>query len=186
MPNPTTTSTVAVTDLLREQHETVRQMFDALESLEGDERAELFACLRRTLAVHETAEEMVVYPAARELGGDAASVADARIAEEDEAKQALADLEKLGPDGDGFGVQLLSFRRAVEEHAEAEEDELFPLLDRGHTIERLRQLADSVLVVEDMAPTHPHPHRPQRALGNLLVGPFAAMADKVRDRLAAR
>jgi hypothetical protein len=35
-----------------------------------------------------------------------------------------------------------------------------------------------------MAPTHPHPHGPTSGIGNQLVGPFVAMVDKVRDKLA--
>ena len=31
----------------------------------------------------------------------------------------------------------------------------------------------------------PHPHGPSGPVGNLLVGPFAAMVDKVRDALGA-
>jgi hypothetical protein len=34
-----------------------------------------------------------------------------------------------------------------------------------------------------MAPTHAHPHGPNSAIGNMVVGPFAAMVDKVRDKL---
>jgi hypothetical protein len=42
-------------------------------------------------------------------------------------------------------------------------------------------MAARVESVQAMAPTHPN--GPNSAVGNLLVGPFAAMADKVRDKL---
>jgi hypothetical protein len=38
-------------------------------------------------------------------------------------------------------------------------------------------------VAEAMAPTHPHKMAPESAAGNLLVGPFVAMVDRVRDAL---
>ncbi len=36
---------------------------------------------------------------------------------------------------------------------------------------------------EKMAPTHPHAHGPTSAVGNLVVGPFVAVADTVGDAL---
>ena len=51
--------------LLLEQHETVRNLLVAVERETGDARLEVFQPLVRLLAVHETAEEMVIYPAIR-------------------------------------------------------------------------------------------------------------------------
>ena len=36
---------------------------------------------------------------------------------------------------------------------------------------------------EKMAPTHPHTHGPESAIGNMIVGPFVAVADRVRDAI---
>lgn len=181
MPNTTT-----VTELLRRQHTEVKELFAQIEQAPADQRGELFDCLRRTLAVHETAEEIVVHPAARETGERGAHIVAARLAEEDQAKQALADLEQLGPDAEGFGTQLLQLRRDVEAHADAEETELFPLLEAELEDDVLRAMADQLEVAEAMAPTHPHPHGPNDPLGLLLTGPFVKMVDAVRDRLAGR
>ena len=68
-------------------------------------------------------------------------------------------------------------------HAEAEERELFPILESKVDPERLREMSDAIERAERMAPTHAHPHSPESASGNMLVGPFVAMVDKVRDRL---
>ena len=174
---------VRATDLLRAQHEEVRSLFGQLERAQGEARAELFDCLRRLLAVHETAEEIVVHPEARQLGSEGARIVEARLREESAAKQALAELEQLGSDGDGFGVELLRFKNAADAHATAEEDELFPLLEARLTDEKLRDMGAALQVAESLAPTHPHPHGPQSGIGNVLVGPFVAMVDKVRDKL---
>jgi hemerythrin superfamily protein len=177
-------STTRATDLLRSQHQQVKETFAQLEQAAGEQRAELFDCLRQTLAVHETAEEIVIHPAGKLLGPEIAKVVEARLAEEAQAKRDLADLEKLGPDGDGFGVKLLAFRRAVEAHASAEESELFPVLDSRLDPDELARMSDEVEVAEAMAPTHAHPHGPTSGIGNQLIGPFVAMVDKVRDKLA--
>ena len=63
--------TMTVTDRLRQQHAEVLALFVAFDQAAGAQRAEIFDCLRRALAVHETAEEVVVYPAARLLGEEA-------------------------------------------------------------------------------------------------------------------
>ena len=181
-----TTTKPTVTELLRQQHDEVKQMFSKFVPSKGPARTELFDCLRATLAVHETAEEIVVYPEVRAVGDEGRRIADARLEEESEAKQMLADLEKIGPDGGSeFGTLFENFRTAVLAHAQAEETEVFPLLEANVDAATLQDMADAVLVAEDMAPTHPHPHGPDSALGNLMVGPFVALVDKVRDKLKA-
>lgn len=177
---------MTVTDLLRQQHMNVKQMFTELGQAQGKARSELFDCVRATLAVHETAEEIVVHPEAKEIGDEGARIAEARLAEESKAKEVLADLEKIGPDGDGFASKLAGFEAMVLAHAQAEERELFPLLEANIQKEKLVAMADKIRVAEKLAPTHPHPHGPESGIGNLLVGPFVAMVDKVRDKLHER
>lgn len=169
-------------DLLTAQHVEVRRLFSQLQGgIQG--RSDTFECLVRLLAVHETAEEEVVYPALRLTGPDGERVAEARKAEENEAKTMLSDLEKIGVDGEGFDAQLESFRLAVLEHAQSEEREVFPRLRQTLDAEELQGMRTALEVAERMAPTHPHPHGPESAVGNLLVGPFVAVVDRVRDAL---
>lgn len=188
MPGPATPSSTTTTgdavDLLLSQHRDVERLFARLEA-QGPGRQEAFECLVRLLAVHETAEEEVVYPALRSLGDDAGPVADARTAEESEAKHALSELERIGVDGDGFAAKLASFQRSVLHHAESEEREVFPRLRHGLDDQELARMRGALETAERLAPTHPHPHGPNSATGNLLVGPFVAIADRARDALRA-
>jgi len=186
MADQSTTNGMTATDVLRLQHEQVKFMFGQMEELTGDARRELFDCLRTTLAVHETAEEEVVHPRAKRISDAAQQAVQARLDEESEAKQVLSNLEKLGVDDGKFDELFTEFRSAVLRHAEAEESEIFPLLEANVDRQELEQMAEALLVAEEMAPTHPHPHGPESALGNLMVGPFVAVADKVRDKLAER
>jgi hemerythrin superfamily protein len=172
------------TELLRQQHEQVKRMFGEFDQSTGEQRQEVFDCIRATLAMHETAEEIIVYPEARHLGDAAERIVKARLQEESEAKKVLADLEKRGVDGDGFDKEFAAFRTAVLQHAEAEETEVFTLLEANVDAQKLREMADAILVAESVAPTHPHPHGPESAMGNVLIGPFAALIDKVRDKIA--
>jgi hemerythrin superfamily protein len=177
-------SDITATELLRQQHQTVQQMLSQFVPSKGSDRGELFDCLRATLAVHETAEEMIVYPVLRGISDVGKKIAEARVEEESEAKDVLAQLEKLGVDGSGFDEQFEAFRKSVLKHAGAEESEVFPLLESNVDNEKLRKMASSIQMAEKLAPTHPHPHGPDSAVGNMLVGPFVGMVDKVRDALS--
>jgi hemerythrin superfamily protein len=175
------TTPVGATALLRQQHEQVKGMFQELLAAQGEHRQQLFDCLRATLAAHETAEEIVVYPKARAAG--AGPIVERRITEEEEAKVALAELEKLDADASEFDTKIRTFHENVLHHAEAEETEVFPVLEQHYPAAELAEMADRIRTAEQMAPTHAHPHGPSSAVGNVLVGPFAAMVDKVRDKL---
>ena len=137
----------------------------------------------RLLAVHETAEEEVVYPAVRRAvdGGD--DVADARVEEESRAKSVLSELENLGVDHPDFRSKLGAFKDLVLAHAENEEGEVFPKLRSSHSHDQLVTMGRAVKAAESFAPTHPHPHGPDSAAGNMAVGPFVAVADRVRDAI---
>lgn len=171
-----------VVDLLQAQHQEVARLFDQLEQ-GGTDSVETFECLVRLLAVHETAEEEVVYPAVRSIGTDGDRIADARTTEEDEAKKALSELERIGVKDQSFADRLAAFRLRVMEHAGREEREVFPLLRQSLDEDTRRSMRSALETAERMAPTHPHPHAPESAVGNLLTGPFVALADKVRDAI---
>jgi hemerythrin superfamily protein len=172
-----------VVDLLLSQHEEVRSLFGQIQGAAGTAKKGSFDRLVNLLAVHETAEEIVVYPVVRKTGPDGERLADARTAEEDKAKDALSELEKLEATSAEFDTKLQAFQQMVETHAGNEEREILPLLRQSQSPEELTRMAEAVEAAEKMAPTHPHPHGPESAVGNLVVGPFVAIVDKVRDAL---
>jgi hemerythrin superfamily protein len=174
-----------VVDFLLNQHEEVRSLFKEVQSSTGADKKDAFNCLVNLLAVHETAEEMVVYPVLRSSGDVGDRLADARTDEESKAKDALSDLEKIGPDSPEFDSRFGVFEQMVDSHARNEEQEVFPFLRESQEPEKLRSMAEAVEKAEKVAPTHPHPHGPESAVGNTVVGPFVAVVDKVRDKLRA-
>jgi hemerythrin superfamily protein len=169
--------------LLLDQHQQIKTLFEEVEQGTGTSKRDAWQRLVHLLAVHETAEEEVIRPTTRSAveGGDA--IANARIAEEDEAKRMLADLEKLGPEGEGFDAQLRAFRQAVVDHAELEEREEFPRIRAAKSASQLETLGKALEAAEATAPTHPHPNAPNTATGNLVAGPFAAVVDRTRDAI---
>lgn len=169
-----------VVDLLVRQHQEIRDLFSELETATGDRRRDAFRDLVRLLAVHETAEEEVVHPAARTADGDAEAVVEARLGEERKAKELLSHLVEMGPDAEGFDTLLLQLRDDVLAHADHEEHEEFPRLRASCDADELRGMALAVRAAEAVAPTRPHPGV-ESATANLVLGPPAAIMDRARD-----
>jgi hemerythrin superfamily protein len=174
-------STDDVVKFLKEQHNLIKDLFEEVFSASSDDaRRKAFTELRQLLAVHETAEEMVVHPRVRREveGGDI--IVDARLAEEHDAKEHLSALEAMDIGSQKFLDELALFRGSVIDHAEREELEEFSRLERELDADDLERMAKAVLAAEAIAPTRPHPGV-ESAKVNFAVGPFVSMLDRARD-----
>jgi hypothetical protein len=96
-----TTDARDVVDLLLDQHRQIRGLLSDVLDARGPDRQRAFDDVRELLARHETGEEMILRPLTRKAP-DGAPVADARFAEENEAKEVLARLEKMDVDSPEF------------------------------------------------------------------------------------
>jgi hemerythrin superfamily protein len=172
-----------VIEFLLDQHQQVRGLLADVIASSGEERQRSFDTAREMLARHETAEEMIVRPITRKAPGGE-QVAEGRMAEENEAKKVLAELEKLDVGSAEFTQEFTRFRQSVLDHAEAEEREEFPLLRQNTDEDALIKARDRVKRAEAMAPTHPHPSARTTA-ANYVAGPFAAMLDRARDAFSS-
>jgi hemerythrin superfamily protein len=175
----TTAQEQDVVDLLLNQHNEIKSLFAQVNAASGAARRDAFQDLVRLLAVHESAEEQVVHPAARKQAGD--EVVDARLHEEDEAKHVLSELYDLGVDDPGFTPRFAEFESAVLAHALHEEQEEFPELRRSTDADKLRRMAGAVRAAEALSPTRPHPAAGESPVSNMLAGPPVAIFDKMRD-----
>ncbi|MGH7284529.1 MAG: hemerythrin domain-containing protein [Polyangiaceae bacterium] len=175
-----------VVSFLKEQHVQVKGLFERVLSLRGDARTKAFIELRRTMAVHETAEEEIVHPVARRNLPNGQKIVEARLQEENEAKRVLSELERYGIDSPEFETKLRKLQAAVLAHAESEErtefDRLANMLDQSK-LERMRK---AVKFAESVAPTHMHPSIGESQAANVLVGPFASMLDRARDAISGK
>lgn len=171
-----------VVRLLLEQHARIRTLFADIRNAGGrEEVADLFAELRTLLVVHETAEQIVVRPVTKELAGE--DVVHARIEEEREATELLAELEKLDPMTPEFDAELGTLESAVDKHAEAEEQDEFPALLNGCTADRRRRMGVAFQAAATVAPTHPHPSVAGKFAATMLTLPFASIVDRTKDAI---
>lgn len=169
-----------VVTFLKDQHKQVKALFDRVISASGSERQSAFYSLRRLMAVHETAEEEIVHPAARRAVPNGKAIVEAHLREENEAKRVLTELESLDVDSPEFDTKLRTLRSKVIAHAESEEKLEFEQLGAILDTERLERMRTAAEFAENVAPTRPHAGI-ESATGNLLVGPFASMLDRARD-----
>lgn len=169
--------------ILLEQHGRIHDLFDEVTATRGDQKQLAFDELRALLAVHETAEELVLRPVSKPIAGD--GIADARNEEEAAANEVLAALEKLDISSADFDTKFQAFRAAVDQHAENEEKEEFPAVIAQCDLEKRRDMGKKLKRVESLAPTHPHPSVAGSTAGQLMVGPFASLVDRTRDALSS-
>lgn len=170
-----------ILDLLKKDHQAAEAMLGRFDDVPAADRDEYFCEVVHTLVGHEVAEEMVLYPTIREEGSNGRQVADARLAEQAEAEQLLADMESEATNSAGFTAKFQKLRDAVLSHAEGEESTAFPMLANGTTIEERAEMGSRYENAKDRAPTHPHPHAPDTPPANKLLGPVAALFDRARD-----
>jgi hemerythrin superfamily protein len=180
MADTSTGSEKDLIDLLLEDHQAAEALLGQVGQ-SGVDQSQLFHDLVHDLVGHEVAEEEVVYPVVRSSlpGGDA--VAEPRIAEQQQAEELLAKMEKMDEGSAEFAQALSHLRDEALAHAQKEEADVFPKLRDAVSRDRLVQLGQAYRMAKATAPTHPHPHAPNTPPGNLAAGSIAAIADRVRD-----
>lgn len=171
-----------VIKILLTQHAQIRDLCQKVTASSGSEKKDAFDALRALLAVHETAEELVLRPVTEKIA--LPGVADARNHEEAEANGVLKTLEGLEVESAAFDEMFRSFVAAVDEHAEAEEHDEFPAVLATCSEEERQKMGTKVKAAEATAPTHPHPSVEPSSTTQKVVGPFAAIVDRAKDAIA--
>lgn len=138
-------------ELLKQDHEVVRQLLDKLTSTTEralKTRSELLQRLEFELKVHTQLEEQIFYPAFKQAGGKEEAVMSAEAVEEHRAVDArvLPDLLKTAPDTTDFSGRAKVLKELLEHHIEEEEQEMFPaagkLFDEQQLAELGRQMEE--------------------------------------------
>ena len=141
-----------VVTVVLEQHEAAEYALREVAEASGEARADRFRSLTELLSAHEAAEEIVIHPALRSLGARGNAISDARLSEEVEAKQSLADLAELDAASDEFESRYRELMAAVLQHADNERLSVLPLLQESYTDHERRAMGDAFLAA--------HHHRP--------------------------
>ena len=136
--------------LLKEDHETVRELLGELEettSKATSRRQTLLKSIEQELKIHTKIEEEIFYPAFR----DASSKEDDKklyyeaLEEHHVVDMVLPEIRRIDAGSDEFAAKAKVLKDLVEHHAEEEETEMFPrarkLMDREELLQLGQQLA---------------------------------------------
>lgn len=174
---------VDIVMLVQADHRAIRAQMAKLTEAAPGTRAEQWPGLVHALAVHEVAEEMVLFPAVRVVTKDYDAVLATRMEEQEQAEQLLVDMEDMDPSTQEFAQRLHRLCDQVLAHADAEERGVLPLIARFDDALDRPTLGARYEAAKRHAPTHPHPDAPHGPPGNMIAGPLISLFDRVRDHM---
>jgi hemerythrin superfamily protein len=171
---------VDIIDALTRDHREAEQLLGRYEAVDGH-RDEWFANVRESLVRHEVAEELAVYPAVRKAADGSEDMVDSRLDEQAKAEEELSKLESMDIESAEFNHAFTTLRATVLEHAQNEERTVFPVIEASTSADDRQMMGRRYERAKAAAPTHPHPHLPDTGPANAVLGPVAALADRIRD-----
>ena len=120
-----------VIELLKEDHDKVRVLFDRFEKLkkknmqDDDSKQVLVETACAELTIHTQVEEEIFYPALREALDDDAMLDEAEV-EHATVKQLISELSAMQPGDDLYDAKFTVLGEYVKHHLDEEEKEMFP------------------------------------------------------------
>lgn len=116
---------VGVIEMLKEDHEKVKGLFEEFESAEGSEQSDIVATAIMELEVHAELEEKLIYPAIREQIDEDGKMNEA-LEEHHLVHVLIKELKKLKPKDAVFQAKFKVLGELVKHHIEEEEGEMLP------------------------------------------------------------
>lgn len=118
-------STRDALNLLKQDHQRVKELFQRFEKARGEEqKSKLAESICNELKVHAQIEEEIFYPAAREALEDEDLLDEAQV-EHDTAKQLIAQIESADASDQLFDAKVKVLGEYVNHHVREEETEMF-------------------------------------------------------------
>ena len=131
--------------LLKDDHDTVDQLFQKVKANEDGDNTGIFEKIKRELDVHAHIEETIFYPRLVEEGNeDLKKIVLEGIEEHRQVKMFLRELENLVKDSEKFAPKLKVLMEDVEHHVQEEEGEMFPLVQEQFDAQVLDELGEQL------------------------------------------
>jgi hemerythrin-like domain-containing protein len=121
----------AVVEMLKEDHEKVKGLFEEFKKTEGREKTEIAKTVIEELEVHADLEERLIYPAIREEI-DADDMMNEAVEEHHLVHVLIAELKKLKPSDERFDAKFNVLGELVKHHIEEEEGEILPEAEKSN------------------------------------------------------
>lgn len=149
--------------LITKDHQYIKDVYNAIiGAADKRQKRQYINEFIRSLTVHTTAEEIVLYPAieARLVNGMQSSN-EARN-EHQLMKNLLYRLDRMKINDPSMDQLLEEIVKLKAQHMEKEENELLPALSKSCYEMELRQLGEQFQRSKRQVPTHPHPWAPNK------------------------
>lgn len=126
-------------DMLKQDHQQVKALFQEIAQADQNKRKQVFDKIETELEIHAHIEETIFYPALEQHDELKDLVAEA-LAEHQEVKALLEDIEGIGAESDEFESHLEILMANVKDHVAEEEREMFPRVRECFDEKELEQL----------------------------------------------
>jgi hemerythrin-like domain-containing protein len=138
-------------ELLKRDHETVRQLLDQIEHAGADrEREQLFARLVTEVEAHSQAEDDVFYTSIEGLADLGDKIDEARQ-EHDQVEALLEELDGLPAGADDWLDKVREIRAMIRHHVDEEENQIFPLARQHLGAQEAVRLGRELRMARNMA-----------------------------------
>ena len=182
--------------VLTRDHDQVTALLKQLKTIPGasnggspvhlSRRKSIVDMVTVALSQHEASEQEHFWPAVRSLFAEGDRIADGALSQEQEGKDLLHRLGKLGAGDEEFDDLAEELDAAARRHV-AYEDAVLLQMRHAIPLDERRRLGAKVRSTERSTPTRPHPHAPKKPVGAVKVaGAAAAAMDTVRDEVGDR
>jgi hemerythrin-like domain-containing protein len=133
--------------LLKQDHQTVRQLLKKIESAEeGSERTELLTQIENEVKIHTQIEEEIFYPAfqqAAQDGGEEHLYYEA-LEEHHVVDMVLPEIKETDEESEEFAAKAKVLKDLIEHHAEEEEKQMFPKARKLMDTSELKELGQQL------------------------------------------
>jgi hemerythrin superfamily protein len=174
--------------VLVKDHEEIKGFFREVEAAtDAKGRRDAADKLTAEVARHSVAEEMYLYPAARDALPNGDEMVDEEIKEHAEAEDLLKRWEGMGGDDAEFMSTFQQIKQGLLHHIDEEEEpKLFPQMQAALTAEQQQDLGEKITRAKKLAPTRPHPSAPDEPPMDKVLGVPMGIVDRIRDKMSGR
>jgi hypothetical protein len=139
------------------------------------------------LSRHEVIEEMLLWPAVRDvLGDDGREMSGIALQQEAHGKRVLNELVRVTPGNKEFNSLTHTVAGALREHTSYEENIVWPALRLRLGEPEANRLGAEAERARRRAPARPHPHLPPDPGLLRMAAPVAAALDSARNAFTRR
>ncbi len=133
----------ALFDLLKQDHEKVKDLFEEIEDGDMEAQEDLFSQIQEELEMHMEGEEKFFYPALEESEDTKEKVLES-YEEHHVTKMVLGEFGGMAQDDERWKAKVKVLKELVEHHIEEEEKEIFRMAKKALDKEKIQEIADQI------------------------------------------